>query len=240
MKGIRRSLFSLTLLAIFGIAFSSNALSQNSVPGEGSGGCVRCVPAGQGWTCMAGGQGGDACTSDGGNCTLTNPCTSGLACSTLNPDGTKSKVKLEIGDNLVREVGKTDPRIALALISIRRLPPLSYKEGIINSAPIELNGKDVESHLAPNGNSNDYALQLKGRISESFAKGLSPTVYNFSIEKSSIAGEYILRLQTVESGSMAAALSTLEVTLTAAAKDAALGNRDATGEQLKATSWKIN
>ena len=233
MKKIRRFLFSLVVISIVGLAVSGNAFSQNN-----NGNCVRCVGAGHGWVCMAGG-GGEGCMTDGYNCTLVNPCfeLGNGACAPNAQDPTNSKIILSISDEVIREVGRSHPRLAVALISLRNLPPLIYSKGMINSAPVELNKNDVEEQLATNISSKEYTAQLRARTGEAFKKGLLPTVYNFSIEASPASGGYVLKLQTAEVGSLGNTVS-IEINLSEM-KEATRDAKEPT-RALKAGSWKID
>lgn len=234
MKKFRRTFFSLVVFSVLCMTFVGNTFSQNN-----NGNCVKCVGAGHGWICQAAPGGGDACTTDGYNCTLINPCPSfgGANCPPNAQDPTKPKIILNISDELVREVGKSNPRLGVALIGLRNLPPLSYSKGMINTAPVELSQNDIEEQLAATASSKDYVAQLRVKTGEAFKKGLLPTVYNFSIEPSSAPDAYILKLQTAEVGSFGSLVS-IDINLSEM-KEATRDAKEPT-RALKAGSWKID
>lgn len=236
MKNFKKPLFILIVSIVIGLISYNNTYSQNNAPGPGGGGCVGCVPAGQGWICMSAGQGGEACAPDGGNCTLIGPCTGGICASpgVLS----KEKVRLEIEDGLIIQVGKADPRLATVLISLRKIQQLSFSEGIVNSAPIELTLDDVIWQLKSASAAKDYSIGLKQRIGEAFSKGFLPTVYTFRIEESRVdENVLLLKIQNTESGSIAPSHSSLEINLALTKSD--LKNSGNTENNLKATSWTI-
>lgn len=171
------------------------AIVSISVSGIHAQGCVSCVPAPPGWICMASGQGGEACAMDGTNCTLINPCTcrEGFCPEGLLKLASNEKIKLNLSDKLIKAVGVSHPRMALALVSLRKLPPLTYSEGKINSAPVEITARDVAWHLRPAEKSKKYFAELKERVRESFKSGELPAVFAFSIVHSS--DRLLLRLQ---------------------------------------------
>lgn len=230
MQNFKRNMVSLLVTIVIALAFSANAFSQNNNPG----GCVGCVPAGQGWICTSAGMGGQACITDGNSCTLINPCTGGF-CAGANVLSNPT-TRLEIPDNLIREVGKINPRFATVLISLKKLPTLNFKEGIVNSAPIEITEKDVEMQLAPSENTVAYKRQLKERMAEAFSQKLQATVFHFMIEE--ISAEYVLKIQITEMGSLVSAHTSLEVNL--AVQTTSKNIAEDAPQLLKPTSWKIN
>lgn len=233
MQRFNKQLFSLAVFSIFSLAFVGNIFSQNV--GDG---CVRCVPAGQGWTCMAAAMGGEACTPNGFDCTLTVPCPSlnGAPCSLNAQDPTKPGIILNIPDRIIREVGKVNLRLAQSLLTLRKLPPHRYSEGIINSAPVELTETDIEEQLASTGISPEFLLRLRERMDEAFKKGLLPTVYNFSIQPASEPDTYVLKIQTAEVGSLGSPAS-IEINLSETA--GAMRRSKEPTRLLNADSWKI-
>lgn len=230
MNKFRNTLFSLVALTIGTLAFSTNVYSQNSGPG----GCVKCVGAGHGWICQSGSPGGEACMTDGGNCTLVNPCYLGRCSGPSVLSGTKANLNIE--DRMIREVAKADPRMATVLISLRKLESLNFSEGVVNNMPIELTGNDVDRQLASAEDVKIYNSELKPKIAEALSKGLLPTVYRFTIEETS-TDIYLLRIDVTESGSIAPQISSLEVTLSLIKN--ASRNSENTDNTLKATAWTI-
>lgn len=236
MEKLKKLSTTFAVFAFLGFASFTDIYSQNNAPGPGGGGCVGCVPAGHGWLCMSSGQGGEACTTDGANCTLIGPCVGGLCAnqSVLS----KEKVELQIDDSLIIEIGKTDPRMATVLISLRKLQQLSFSEGIVNSAPIEMTLDDVAWQLKKSAAARDYSARLKQRIGEAFDKGFLPTVYTFKIERNGAdENSLLLKIENTESGSIAPSHSGLEVSLSVTKSE--LRNPDNTTNKLKAISWTI-
>ena len=163
-------------------------------PGSAQAQCVKCVPAPPGWMCVSAGQGGEGCITDALQCTLVNPCTcTGEFC----PEGLRSletnKIKIDIPDSIIREVGKIDSNLAVVLVTLRRLPPAGYLEGIVNLASIDLNIDDVESHLGTGSALMQYKDDLKQRVERSFAEGLPPISYTFNLTK--VPEKYSMRIE---------------------------------------------
>ncbi len=233
MKKIRSYLFLPVIVLTLSLASAENIFSQ----GLGDS-CVKCVPAGQGWTCMAAASGGEACTPNGFDCTLTVICPSlnGAPCSLNAQDPTKPRIILNIPDRIIREVGKVNLRLAQSLLTLRKLPPHRYSEGIINSAPVELTETDIEEQLASTGISPEFLLRLRERMDEAFKKGLLPTVYNFSIQPASEPDTYVLKIQTAEVGSFGSPAS-IEINLSETA--GAMRRSKEPTRLLNAGSWKI-
>lgn len=144
--------------------------------------CVKCVPAPPGWMCMAGSPGGEGCITDDLSCTLVVPC---FCTGEFCPEGLKAnkanKIKIEITDNLIREVGKVDPQMGIVLVSIRNLPPAGYREGVVNTAKLDLTFDDVESHLKTGTDLANYKADLRTRISDSFTTSSETDAYAFSV-----------------------------------------------------------
>lgn len=230
MQHSKKNLLVAVALIAIGLFFTIEAQAQ----------CVGCVPAPPGWICMAAGQGGEACAMDGVNCTLINPCT----CRDRDcPQGlmrlaSNEKVKLNISDEVIRAIGKTHPRAALALVSLRKLPPLGFSEGRINSAPVELTQADVEGHLESSRKSTKYFAQLKQRVQESFSQDVTPAVFKFWVEQSLTGNGFVLKLQPEETLANDLSFSLLEVNLTSGKESESRAKEKVT--RLEATTWQIN
>ncbi len=211
MKKIKRNfLWLLVIVLSYGI-FYQNINAQ----------CVVCTPAPPGWICTNGQQGGEACSIDGITCTYISPCVGcqGNDCpETLSKSEpcklTKgNKTSIYISNDIIKEIGTINPHAAIALISIRNLPPLSYNEGKINVAKIDLTIEDVENHLVSPLESYDYLNGLKVKVSESFTRNVSPVVYDFYLEDLPVENKYILRLNQYDASAKDVSLFSLEIDL---------------------------
>lgn len=231
MRNFRKNLWlSISLIAV-SLVLTNQAQAQ----------CVVCTPAPPGWICTSGGQGGEACTMDGINCTLINPCTCrdrDCPVAGEGPGTSAGKVKLNISHEVIETVRKVHPRFALALISLGKLPPLGFSEGKIYSAPIELSETDVEWHLKPSQESEEYFAQLKEKVQQAFGEGKSPAVYAFSIIKPSAADGFILKLQVEQTYATDPISSSLEVNLSSARKTKNRAENEV--RFLEAGTWRIN
>lgn len=228
MASVKRLVIFVAVFATIGIIFTNDIRAQ---------GCVSCVPAPPGWICMASGQGGEACAMDGTNCTLINPCTcrEGFCPEGLLKLASNEKIKLNFSDKLIKAVGASHPRMALALVSLRKLPPLAYSEGKINSAAIEVTARDVAWHLRPAEKSKRYFAELKERVRESFKAGEAPAVFGFSIVHS--PNGLLLRLQLENALATDPAYQLLEVDLSYPTDKSNISNDGVTS--LNATTWRI-
>lgn len=204
--------------------------SPKSVQAQG---CVSCVPAPPGSICKASGQGGEACAMEGTNCALNNPSTCPEGILKLAPN---EKIKLDFSDKLIRSVGTSYPRMALALVSLKKLPPLAYSEGKINSAAVEVTMRDVEWHLMPAEKSKKYFAELKERVRESFKAGQTPAVFAFSIQRSS--NGVLLRLQLENALATDPGYQFLEVDLSSPVDNSGALKDDFI--RLTATAWRMS
>lgn len=230
MRNFRRAF----RLIMFGLAFVTILAIQAKAQ------CVSCAPAPpSGWICVPSKMGGGGCTTNGIDCTLTSPCVpeNDLGCVRDDKSTPKTKMQLRFPEELVREVGRTDARLAITLLSLAKLPPVHHTEGRVNSAPLKLDETDVEMFLAPAEKSKDYFLRLKERMKEAFASGLSATVYHYTIEKSANSpGDYILKIQVEKKQTFDSDYSVLEIELNSVKTE----NLKQDGEILEAKSWRGN
>jgi hypothetical protein len=221
-------------LIMFGLAFVTTLSIQAQAQ------CVNCAPAPpDGWVCVPSKMGGGGCTMSDINCTLISPCVPNddLGCVRDDKSTPKTKMQLKFPVELVREVGRSDARLAITLLSLGKLPPVHHTEGRVNSAPLKLDESDVEMFLAPAEKSKDYFLRLKERMKDAFASGLSPTVYHYTIEKSpNSPGGYLLKIQVEKKQTFDSNYSVLEVELNSVKTE----NLKQDDEVLEAKSWRGN
>lgn len=202
--------------------------------------CVQCAPAPpDGWVCVPSATGGGGCTMKDISCTLISPCVpnNDLGCVRDDTSTPKTKMQLRFPEELVREVGRSDARLAITLLALAKLPPVHHTEGRVNSAPLRLDETDVEMYLAPAEKSRDYFLRLKERMKEAFASGLSATVYHYTIEKSpNSLGGYTLKIQVEKKQTFDTDYSLLEIELNFVKTDSLKQD----GEILEAKTWRVN
>jgi hypothetical protein len=194
--------------------------------------CVKCTIAGQGWICTAGMVGGDACITEGINCTLVNPCNG----RGLVENGEKDKLcapkileepQIRISDEIVREVGRSNPRLALVLISVRNIS-VEFHQGSVSAAPIEVTQTDVENYLTL-PRTDEYFKTVRRKAGEAFANKQEPIVYNFSVVKDTFTRKTSLEIRRENNS------ETLTVDLSETSKIS--GESQTT--ILEATSWRV-
>jgi hypothetical protein len=221
-------------LIMFGFAFVTILSIQTKAQ------CVQCAPSmPDGWICVPAKVGGGGCQTDGMHCNLTSPCTAenDLGCARDDKSTPKAKMQFRFPEELVREVGRSDARLAIALLTLEKLPLLHHTEGRVNSAPVKLDETDVEMFLAPAEKSKEYFLRLKERMKDAFASGLSATVYHYTIEKSANSpGGYLLKIQVEKKQTFDSNYSVVEIELNSVKTE----NLKQDGEILEAKSWRGN
>jgi hypothetical protein len=223
-----------TKAAFFAVALFSCLLIATAVNVNAQ--CVGCTVAPPGFICTAATAGGDSCqTGDGGSCTMTGACT---PINNLNGESKGSCVpkilghpQVAISDKIVAQVGEQDPRMAIALINVRKIA-VEFKVAKVNFAPINYTTEDVVNHITQPHDS-PYFASIKKRAADAFAGGGSPVVYDISITEGRSPDTVVL---TVRSADSSALHSSIELTLSKAMS----GKDKNVAADFQVTGWEFN
>jgi hypothetical protein len=99
---------------------------------------------------------------------------------------------------MVREIGATDARLALAVRSISKIKA-EFTVARINFTSVEYTFDDVENQLTQPAGS-PYYKKLAERIKDSLARGGGPVSYDVSIIENNGNGSFILSVSPVKGG----------------------------------------
>jgi len=134
--------------------------------------------------------GGEGCVTEGLTCTLVGTCThgDGLAGSEVKCETKTLKNPLiDISSPMIRQVAAVDPRLAMALASVREIRA-DFKLGTMSFVPVDITISDVENRLRIRGvnyfKSNEFK-ELKKQAAALIAEGRDPIVYDISVGDSS-------------------------------------------------------
>lgn len=191
--------------------------------------CVNCVPAPPGWGCGATSTGGTFCTTSNdklNSCTVYGSCSSLTGCD-FSPEPklkmTKEK-RIEVSDDLVREVGYISPRLAFTLMTIRN-SQRDVELGTIHLPDVSLSSDDVERQLSP-FTPKEYFDYYKKLTSDSFNQRKEPFVFNFLVQP--YKNSFIL---TIESSDLRLQYPSIKIELKQNVGDELIN--------LEAINWKI-
>jgi len=198
--------------------------------------CVQCVPAPPGFACVPSTNGGGACTTEHGNCTLSVPCPvpnndrtgNGSDKGPCLPTVLKNP-QVKISNKIIQEVANSDPKMAIVLVEIREIM-VEFREAKIFLSPLELTSQDVISHFLQTHDSR-YFKEIKERTGELLANGGTPILYDVSISED-LSDSAIL---TIRSTDNRVAFPSLELNL----KKATLGKGKNQSDGFKVSGWRF-
>jgi hypothetical protein len=134
---------------------------------------------------------------------------------------------VSIPDSMIREVGASEPRLALALINVRDIK-VEFDVARVNFTSLEYTFDDVENHLTQAPGS-PYFEQLGKRMKESYAKNPHVFTYDVSITAGRTGGSSNLSV------SLAGGEKSIQIEL----QPATFGKGKDISEGFKAVSYQI-
>jgi hypothetical protein len=176
MKSLNNAVFMTAILVFSFLTLTAKTNAQ----------CVGCAPAPPGFVCVPTTIGGSGCVTDGTACTLTGACTQGSG-GTETPEGRSAPcqpkvlkhAQVSIEDDIIRQVGAADTRLAIALINLSKIK-VEFNAAKINFSSMDLTMEDVENHLVqPSG--SPYYKEMRRRSGEAMAKDGVVITYDISI-----------------------------------------------------------
>jgi hypothetical protein len=194
--------------------------------------CVYCKPKKSVFVCAPATSGGNECATDEDAtlCGLDSPCGGELQRPTV-----QSKIRLN--EQILKEIGKVQPRFAVILAFVNRQNLLSKGQARIFMMPGEISEDDVEQAINPSLKktlTKEYLKELRDRTQKGNQAEVSPLEYEITLEESSNFSTGLIRLKVVLGYEFDLVYSTLEINVETKGKTAS------EKKIWQASNWRIN